>query len=339
MPRAHRHRDELKALPLHFGASSSRSRCDNAGFNAQALPWQPELQAGAGAACIRDPNRGGFRQKTPVPHRPPSPAGKNVPSREGRGGSIPQHHSRALLHGSSGARPQPLGPMLGQLRGLGLGQRPVAALQLQGWEHEKQRVAPVVVPALVPKPQPFPQLVLLCRDNVITALGVSVQSCLPPPRPVCWAGSTPLLSPLPKTTTAPQAPPHTQPHEGENRAGQGEPAPCRLLPAHPCPPQLCATMCPARHSWLRAPDVPLPCCWLPLSRGLPCPRSTSAASSCMAAPCHSSSRHGHGVCEPTHAPAMPDPCSRHRQAPHLPFFRTTSSDSGLRLTETTFITR
>lgn len=144
MPRAHRHRDELKALPLHFGASSSRSRCDNTGFNAQALPWQPELQAGAGAACIRDPNRGGFRQKTPVPHRPPSPAGKKGPSREGRGGP----HPAAPQPGPAGRQqwgsaPVP-GPRVGaaavQLRGHGSGrqQRPVAAHQLWGWEHEKQ---------------------------------------------------------------------------------------------------------------------------------------------------------------------------------------------------------
>lgn len=50
-------------------------------------------------------------------------------------------------------------------------------------------------------------------------------------------------------------------------------------------------------------------------------------------------QHPHGLLQACSHLGNTTPCSENHETPHLPFFRTTSSDSGLRLTETTFITR
>lgn len=213
----------------------------------------------AGAACIRDPNRGGFSQKTPVPHRPPHPQEETSPSRgEGRGSGPPQLCcSQGPTEGTQLRSPHPaLEERLSSSVGSGHGQQAAtgsdgrqraAAHPLRGWKHrEKRRAAPAVVPALIPEPQPFPRLLLLCRDNIIAALSVSVQSCLPPPRPACCAGSAPLLSPhaglpavLPQKTLLPHSlPARTWPRVGADRDSLPHAASCSQM--CPCLLQLVA---------------------------------------------------------------------------------------------------
>lgn len=149
------------------------------------------------------------------------------------------------------------------------GRRRAAAHRLRGWKHrEKRRAAPAVVPALIPEPQPFPRLLLLCRDNIIAALRVSAQSCLPPPRPACCAGSTPLLSLRSRPPT-----PGSQPCSPGKRS-----CPTACLPALGPERGRTGTACPMLPAAPRC--APAFCSWLPVGEVL-----SSTDSCCQMCPC------------------------------------------------------
>ena len=112
---------------------------------------------------------------------------------------------------------------------------------------------------------------------------------------------------------------------------------------HPCPP--CAAPSRSRRAPAR-PSVAALRVWRFLCQDgqvFPsrCPSSSPAAAQQPHGhpPVPGPSRQTHGFLHACSHLGDAAPCSENHETPHLPFFRTTSSDSGLRLTETTFITR
>lgn len=83
------------SLGRHFACSIR----NNAGFNAQALPWKPELQVCAGDACIRDPQTGAGCAQNTIPMK--SHEGKQGGKRADESG----HQSREPVEGAVDSSP------------------------------------------------------------------------------------------------------------------------------------------------------------------------------------------------------------------------------------------